>query len=54
VPKTERGSGREKYARQLVGSVSRFVVPEPECNELREKRRKGIARKLEERGKGNL
>ncbi len=28
---------KEKDARGLVRSVTRFIVPEPECNELREK-----------------
>jgi len=30
--------GTRKYARRLVGSVSRFVVPESKCNERNEKR----------------
>ncbi len=49
----QRSTG-EKYARRLIGSVSRLVVPESECNELKEKRRKGIVRKLERRVKVNL
>ncbi len=54
--KREKRSARDetrKNPRRLAGSVSRFVVPESKCNELRQKRQKGNFARAE-RGKGNL